>query len=88
MTLALTFAVFCFAMGFALNLFHFGVAPTIADRILAVDTMVINAIALTVLIGIATVSTAYFEAALLLALTGFVSTTAFCKYHLRRGIVE
>ncbi len=88
MTLALTFAIACFALGFALNLLHFVFSPTIGDRILAVDTMVINGIALTVLIGIATASTAYFEAALLLALTGFVSTTAFCKYQLHGGIVE
>ena len=50
--------------------------------------MVINAIAVIVLIGIADANDIYFEAALLLAMVGFVGTVAYCKFILRGDIVE
>ena len=62
--------------------------PTRSDRILALDTMVINAIALIVLFGIYERTTFYFEAALLLAMVGFVGTVAYTKFLLRGDIVE
>ncbi|MBN8454149.1 monovalent cation/H+ antiporter complex subunit F, partial [Accumulibacter sp.] len=51
-------------------------------------TLGISAIALLVLFGIRSASTAYFEAALLLALLGFVGTVALCKFLLRGDIIE
>lgn len=60
----------------------------LGDRIVALDTMVVNAIALIVLIGMIGGSGTYFEAALLLAMVGFVSTIAYCKFILRGDIVE
>lgn len=86
--LALTFALTCFAAGFAMNLAALARAPTHADRILAVDTMVVNGIALIVLYGVKTGSSLYLDAAILLALTGFVSTIAFCKFLLRGSLIE
>ena len=74
MSLALTFAVSCFALALLLNLIHLLRAPTVPDRILAVDTIVVNTIALIVLYGVKTASGLNFEAAMLLAMTGFVST--------------
>lgn len=88
LTLALTFALTCFALGFAMNLVAFIRAPTLADRILSIDTMVINTIALIVLYGLKTGSDLYLEAAILLALMGFVSTIAFCKFLLRGSLIE
>lgn len=88
LTYALTFAIACFALALILNLIRIATAPTMPDRILTVDTMVINVIALIVLFGVKTGSTLSFDAALLLAMTGFVSTIAFCKFLLRGGIVE
>lgn len=85
---ALIFAITCFALGFAMNLIFFARAPTIGDRILSVDTMVVNGIALIVLYGVKTGSGLYLEASILLALTGFVSTIAFCKYLLRGSLIE
>ncbi len=85
---ALTFALTCFALGFAMNVLAFARAPGLPDRILAVDTMVVNGIALIVLYGVKTGSGLYLEAAILLALTGFVSTIAFCKFLLRGSIIE
>jgi multicomponent K+:H+ antiporter subunit F len=85
---ALTFAFLCVALAILLNLYRLLRGPTRADRILALDTMVINSIAIIVLFGIHESSTTYFEAALLLAMVGFVGTVAYCKFLLRGDIVE
>ena len=71
-----------------LNVYRLLVGPDTTDRILALDTLGINSIALLILYGISTASSAYFEAALLLALLGFVGTVALCKYLLRGDISE
>lgn len=86
--LALTFALAAFALALVLNLVRLFSAPTVTDRILALDTMTVNTIALLVLGGVKTGSALTFEAALLFALTGFISTVAFCKYLLRGSIIE
>lgn len=85
---ALHFAFACVALSVLLNLYRLLIGPTRSDRILALDTMVINAIAFIVLFGIHEGSTTYFEAALLLAMVGFVGTVAYCKFLLRGDIVE
>ena len=54
--------------------------PGLPDRILALDTLYINAVALLVLLGIAFDSPLYFEAALLIALLGFIGTVALCRF--------
>jgi multicomponent K+:H+ antiporter subunit F len=85
---ALAFAMFCFGTGLLLNLFRLFRAPGLPDRVLALDTMVINMIALIVLYGIRNGSGANFEAAMLFAMTGFVSTIALCKFMLRGDVIE
>jgi len=85
---ALAIAFGSIGVAFLLALFRLLAGPTRGDRILALDTMVINAIALIVLFGIHRSSTTYFEAALLLAMVGFVGTVAYCKFLLRGDIVE
>jgi multicomponent K+:H+ antiporter subunit F len=62
--------------------------PSAPDRILALDTLYINTIALLVLLGIHLSSALFFEAALLIALMGFIGTIALCKYLLRGDIIE
>ncbi|MGG2397688.1 K+/H+ antiporter subunit F [Pseudomonas sp. SH1-B] len=62
--------------------------PDMPDRILALDTLYINAIALLVLFGIWQGSDLYFEAALLIAVMGFIGTVAVAKYLLRGDIIE
>lgn len=86
--LAVTFAIGCFAVALLLNLWRLAFAQTNTDRILSVDTMVVNGIALIVLYGIKTASGINFEAALLFAFTGFVSAIAFAKYLLRGSVIE
>ncbi|MEQ5776517.1 MULTISPECIES: K+/H+ antiporter subunit F [unclassified Thalassospira] len=85
---ALNFAFVCAGLSLLINLWRLSFGPTIADRVLAVDTMAINGIALLVLYGIGRATSMYFEAALLFAMVGFVSTVAYCKFVLRGDIIE
>lgn len=85
---ALTFAIGAFTLGLAMNLWVVLRAPDLGDRILALDTMVINAISLVILYGIAFGTVVFFEAAMLIAMVGFVSTVAYCRYVLRGNIIE
>ncbi len=71
-----------------LNLWRLIQGPNLQDRILALDTMYINSIALIILYGIHMGTGLYFEAALLIAMLGFVSTSALCKYLLRGDLIE
>jgi multicomponent K+:H+ antiporter subunit D len=81
--LACVIALLAVAAATVLTLYRLAVGPDVLDRILALDTLVINAIALIVVVGLWYRSTMYFEAALLFAMVGFLSTVAFCKYLLR-----
>ena len=62
--------------------------PSLPDRVLALDTLYINAIALIILYGIWRGTELFFEIALLIAVLGFVSTVAVAKYMLRGDIIE
>ncbi|MFZ3155742.1 K+/H+ antiporter subunit F [Pseudomonas sp.] len=64
------------------------IGPDLPDRILALDTLYINAIAILVLFGIWLGTDLYFEAALLIAVMGFIGTVAVAKYLLRGDIIE
>lgn len=62
--------------------------PDVVDRILALDTLYVNSAALLVLYGIGLGSGRYFEAALLIAMLGFLSTVALAKFLTRGDIIE
>jgi multicomponent K+:H+ antiporter subunit F len=85
---ALTFAFGCFGLALLLNIYRIVNAPSVGDRILALDTMVINAIALLALFGILEGTTVYFEASMIIAMTGFISTVSYTRYLLRGDIIE
>ncbi|MDJ1007733.1 MAG: K+/H+ antiporter subunit F [Paracoccaceae bacterium] len=85
---ALIFCALCYGAALLLDLWRIAAGPDAADRILALDTMVINVIALLVLYGIWRGTAVYFEAAMLIAMVGFVSTVAYCRYQLRGDIIE
>ncbi|MEQ8357631.1 MAG: K+/H+ antiporter subunit F [Kiloniellaceae bacterium] len=85
---ALLFGFACFALGLLLNFYRLARGPSIADRVLALDTMVINGIALLILFGIRSETPMYFEATLLFAMVGFISTVAYCRFILRGDIIE
>lgn len=82
------FVIGLFCVGILLNLYRLVIGPDIVDRILALDTLMINSIALIVLADIQMSLGILFEAALLIALMGFVGTVAMTKYLLRGDVIE
>lgn len=62
--------------------------PRAQDRVLALDTLYVNAAMLVLVFGIRSGSTHYFEASLLIALLGFVATAALSKFLMRGEVIE
>jgi multicomponent K+:H+ antiporter subunit F len=84
----LPWIIAAFAVSLALNVYRLARGPSLPDRILALDTLYVNTIALLVLLGIGFDTQLFFEAALIVALLGFVSTVALAKYIVRGDIIE
>lgn len=64
------------------------IGPDAGDRILALDTMVLNVIGLIVLFGVSQGTKVYFEVSLIIAMLGFVSTVALARFILRGDVIE
>ncbi|ENX10453.1 monovalent cation/H+ antiporter subunit F [Acinetobacter courvalinii] len=62
--------------------------PSVIDRLLALDTLFLNATCLIVVLGIYWVSTNLFEGALLVAMLGFVSTAALARYFTTGHVID
>ncbi|MFY8153081.1 MAG: K+/H+ antiporter subunit F [Hyphomicrobiales bacterium] len=62
--------------------------PRAQDRIMAFDALYVNAMLLLLVFGMRTGSTLYFEAALVIALLGFIATLALAKFLMRGEIIE
>jgi len=82
----ITLAMFSLAM--AMSLYRLLRGPGVTDRILALDTLYINTIAILVLVGMRDGSTVYFEAAVVIAMLGFIGTVVLSKFVIRRDIIE
>lgn len=85
---AINFAFWSITVAMLMAFWRLVRGPSLPDRILALDTLNIDAIALLVLYGMQIGSEMYFEAALVIAMLGFFSTLVLSKYILRRDIVE
>lgn len=85
---ALFFAFACFGLALLMNIYRIVHSPGPGDRILALDTMVVNAIALLALFGILKGTTIYFEVSMIIAMTGFISTVSYTRFLLRGDIIE
>jgi multicomponent K+:H+ antiporter subunit F len=72
----------------ALNFWGLVRGPEQVDRLLALDTLNVNAVALLIIVGIRHGTKVYYEAAVVIAMLGFVATVALCRYLLRRRILE
>lgn len=88
MEFALVVAFVTLGLGQILSMVRLVLGPTSGDRILALDTMVINALGLVVVLGIRQGVQIYFEVSLLIAMLGFVSTVALARFVLRGDIIE
>lgn len=62
--------------------------PSIVDRLLALDTLFLNATCLVIVLGIFWSTTALFEGALLVAMLGFVSTAALARYFTTGHVID
>jgi len=86
--IALNIGIGAVALAFALCAWRLLRGPETTDRILAVDTMYLNAVALIVMLGMRWNTALLFEAALLVAMLGFASTVALARYLTRGDVVE
>jgi multicomponent K+:H+ antiporter subunit F len=76
------------ALAMLLNVTRLIRGPSVVDRVLALDTLYINALALIVVFGIWLASDLFFEAALLIAVLGFVGTVAVGKHLMHGEIID
>lgn len=83
LALALDIASVALAAALVLATVRLILGPSAPDRILALDALYVDAVAIAILLDIRHDSFVYFEAALLIALMGFVSTVAFARYAAR-----
>jgi multicomponent K+:H+ antiporter subunit F len=75
-------------LGMACAAFRVLRGPRAQDRVLGIDTLYVNTGMLVLTYGIRTGSTLYFDAALVIALLGFVTTAAMAKFLMRGEVIE
>jgi multicomponent K+:H+ antiporter subunit F len=85
---ALDFALVAVALGMLLCGWRLLRGPEVTDRLLGLDTLYINTVALVILLGMKWRSGLLFEAALIVAMLGFVSTVALARYLSRGDVIE
>lgn len=85
---ASAFASSCIGIAIALCGWRLLRGPTSVDRVLALDTLYVNVVALVILLGLLRRTPLLFEAALIVALLGFASTVALARYLTRGGVIE
>ncbi len=88
LTLALDVANALLALSLALAAWRVLRGPDLVDRVLALDTLYVNAAALLVVYGLRLDAAWHHEAALAIAMLGFLGTFAFAKFLLRGNVVE
>jgi multicomponent K+:H+ antiporter subunit F len=85
---AVGFASFCFVAAMIVALVRAFLGPSAQDRVLAFDTFYINGMLSLLMLGIRSGATVFFDLALLIAVFGFVGTTALAKFLLRGEVIE
>ena len=88
LTNAILISLSLFTLAMILTLFRLFKGPSAQDRVLALDYLYILAMLMMLALGIRYASDTYFEAALLIALLGFVGSFALAKFLLRGEVIE
>ncbi|HET8938898.1 MAG TPA: K+/H+ antiporter subunit F [Polyangiales bacterium] len=88
LTSAIAFALACYAFASVLVLVRLVRGPRAQDRVFALDLLYLHAILVMLVLGIRHQSDLFFDAALLVALFGFVSSSAMAKFILRGEVIE
>ena len=86
--ISIKIALFAIGLSMALTVYRLIKGLDAPDRILALDTLYVNAVALLIVLGIYDGSSIYFEAALLIALMGFVATVAIARFIARGDVMD
>lgn len=85
---ALMLAQVFIGLAMACAAFRLLLGPRAQDRVLALDTLYVNAMLLMLVFGMRVGSTLYFEAALVIGMLGFVATAALAKFLMRGEVIE
>lgn len=85
---ALDFATACVALALLLCAWRLLRGPDTVDRLLALDTMAVDTVALVILLGLRWGTPLLFEAALLIAMLGFVATVSLARFLTRGDVME
>ena len=85
---ALKFALLLLAIAMLCAATRLLMGPSAQDRVMALDCLYINGMLTMLVLGIVYSSKVYFEAALLIALFGFVGSTVIAKFLLRGEVIE
>jgi multicomponent K+:H+ antiporter subunit F len=88
LTFALWAAFAAVGVSILLASIRLAIGPSLPDRILALDTLYVNAVATAILLGIGFDTFAYMEAALLIALMGFIATVSLARYAARGRVSD
>ena len=85
---SIAIAQLCLVLAAGCAVFRLVRGPRAQDRVLGLDTLYANSMLLLVVFGVGSGSTLYFEAALVIALLGFVGTVALAKFLMRGEVIE
>lgn len=85
---AIGFTQLCILLAMLFCTIRLLLGPSAQDRILALDTLWMCAMLQALMMGMRFSNGVYFELALLIALTGFVSSIALAKFLMRGEIIE
>lgn len=85
---AITFALGCYTFASVLVLIRLIRGPRAQDRVFALDLLYFHAMLVMLVLNIRHPTDVYFEAALLIALFSFVSSSAMAKFILRGEVIE
>lgn len=88
LSLTIDIALGGLALSLVLVLVRMVRGPATIDRVLALDTLAMNFVAMLVVLSLRFETDLYFEAVLVLAVLAFVGTTAISKYLMRGRIIE
>ena len=85
---AVTITLMLYALAITLAMARLLRGPHAQDRVLALDVIFVVAMLVMLVLAIRYDSSMYFEAALLMALFGFLSSAALAKFLLRGEVIE
>jgi multicomponent K+:H+ antiporter subunit F len=86
--MAISFALLLFAVAMLLAAWRLLRGPDLLDRVLALETLYTNAIAVVILLGLKFATQLYFEAALLMAMLGFIGTVVTARFVGRGDVID